>query len=59
MQAVLARFPGAEIVGVRKASDAAPPGPQQDAELQPPPDDAAADGADWLMDETGETDQDA
>jgi len=59
VQAVLARFPGAEIVEVRKASDAAPPEHADDAALQPPPDDAAAYGADWLTDEPGESDQDA
>jgi DNA polymerase-3 subunit gamma/tau len=59
VQAVLARFPGAEIVDVRKAADAAAPDPSDDAGPQPPPDDAAAYGADWLMDENGETDQDA
>jgi DNA polymerase-3 subunit gamma/tau len=43
VQAVLARFPGAEIVGVRKPEPAVP---------EPPPvDDGSAYGADWRSDD--------
>jgi DNA polymerase-3 subunit gamma/tau len=49
VQAVLARFPGAEIVDVRIAGEAdAPAG--DDAE-PPPADDGAAYGADWVDEE--------
>jgi DNA polymerase-3 subunit gamma/tau len=53
VQAVLSRFPGAEIVDVRTADHAAPLPPVSDAdsddagEEPPPADDSSADGADW------------
>jgi DNA polymerase-3 subunit gamma/tau len=52
VQAVLARFPGAEIVDVREAG-AAPPSPGLDLAMpEPPPaDDGAAYGADWQADD--------
>jgi len=54
VQAVLARFPGAEIVDVRKgAPPPAPPGDadRDDAAPEPPPaDDGLAYGADWRGD---------
>jgi DNA polymerase-3 subunit gamma/tau len=47
VQAVLARFPGAEIVGVRKGevvvSGPSMPGDSSEGTLEPPPDDAAFD----------------
>ncbi len=51
VQAVLARFPGAEIVNVRRGD--APPLPAVDAEdvvPEPPPADDGAYGADWRTD---------
>jgi DNA polymerase-3 subunit gamma/tau len=59
VQAVLARFPGAEIVGVRQAgAGAAPPGWDPDGAVpEPPPaDDGAAYGADW---QAGDMDDDS
>ena len=53
VQAVLARFPGAEIVDVRKGAPLpAPPGDAgDDAAPEPPPvDDGLAYGADWRFD---------
>jgi DNA polymerase-3 subunit gamma/tau len=53
VQAVLARFPGAEIVDVRKGAAAAPLGDaaRDDSALEPPPvDDGLAYGADWRAD---------
>jgi DNA polymerase-3 subunit gamma/tau len=50
VQAVLARFPGAEIIDVRQAGSAAAPASRDldDAMPEPPPaDDGAAYGADW------------
>ncbi|HWF96787.1 MAG TPA: DNA polymerase III subunit gamma/tau [Xanthobacteraceae bacterium] len=49
VQAVLARFPGAEIVEVREAGAAAPSGREPDGATPepPPPDDGADYGADW------------
>jgi DNA polymerase-3 subunit gamma/tau len=47
VQAVLARFPGAEIVDVRQAGAAAAPDADVATPESPPPDDAAAYGADW------------
>jgi DNA polymerase-3 subunit gamma/tau len=54
VQAVLARFPGAEIIEVRQAGAA--PSPDLDLAMPepPPPDDRAAYGADWQADETDE-----
>jgi DNA polymerase-3 subunit gamma/tau len=57
VQAVLARFPGAEIVDVRKLGTEAAPADSPDDDAPPPADDTPY-GADWLMDEGGETDQD-
>jgi len=54
VQAVLARFPGAEIVGVRtpEMPQALPPGdPDEDAPELPPDDDGSAYGADWRGDD--------
>jgi DNA polymerase-3 subunit gamma/tau len=53
VQAVLARFPGAEIVDVRQAGGAEPSSRELDsAMLEPPPaDDGAAYGADWQPDD--------
>jgi DNA polymerase-3 subunit gamma/tau len=49
VQAVLARFPGAEIVDVRKG--APPPAPGDAGTPEPPPlDDGLAYGADWRAD---------
>jgi DNA polymerase-3 subunit gamma/tau len=58
VQAVLARFPGAEIVEVREAGAAAPSGLEPvGAMLEPPPPDDGADyGADW---QAGETDDES
>jgi DNA polymerase-3 subunit gamma/tau len=53
VQAVLTRFPGAEIVDVREAGAAAVPDAPADDE-PPPADDAAVYGADWQGDETDE-----
>jgi DNA polymerase-3 subunit gamma/tau len=53
VQAVLARFPGAEIVDVRKP-DQPPPlpsGDPDDASEPPPVDDGSAYGADWRADQ--------
>jgi DNA polymerase-3 subunit gamma/tau len=52
VQAVLARFPGAEIVGVRTPEPAAslPSGEPEDAPEPPPVDDGSAYGADWRPD---------
>jgi DNA polymerase-3 subunit gamma/tau len=52
VQAVLARFPGAEIVGVRKPEPAAPlpSGEPEDVPEPPPADDGSAYGADWRPD---------
>ena len=56
VQAVLARFPGAEIVDVRKGAPLAPPAPpledyRDEAVSEPPPvNDDAAYGADWRAD---------
>jgi DNA polymerase-3 subunit gamma/tau len=52
VQAVLARFPGAEIVGVRKPDEPAPlPSGEPDDTPEPPPvDDGSAYGADWRPD---------
>jgi DNA polymerase-3 subunit gamma/tau len=49
VQAVLARFPGAEIVDVRKPDQPAPlPGGDGDETLEPPlVDDGSVYGADW------------
>jgi hypothetical protein len=49
---VLARFPGAEIVGVRKPDEPAPlPSGEPDDTPEPPPvDDGSAYGADWRPD---------
>jgi DNA polymerase-3 subunit gamma/tau len=56
VQAVLARFPGAEIVDVRQAGSAASSRQQDGAMAEPPPvDDGAAYGADWQ----GDTDDDS
>jgi DNA polymerase III subunit gamma/tau len=54
VQAVLARFPGAEIVDVRQAGSAATSGGEPDGGVpEPPPaDDGAAYGADWQADDT-------
>ncbi len=57
VQAVLARFPGAEIVDVRKGATAAEPssGAADDVIPDPPPvDDGAAYGADWQADDMDE-----
>jgi DNA polymerase-3 subunit gamma/tau len=54
VQAVLARFPGAEIVGVREAEQAAPlpSGEPDEAIPEPPPvDDGSSYGADWRPDD--------
>jgi DNA polymerase-3 subunit gamma/tau len=58
VQAVLARFPGAEIVDVRQAGAAAPSSREPDAAMpEPPPaDDGAAYGADW---QAGDVDDDS
>ena len=58
VQAVLARFPGAEIVDVRQAgSAAAPSGRDPDGAMpEPPPADDGAYGADW---QAGDTDDDS
>jgi DNA polymerase-3 subunit gamma/tau len=58
VQAVLARFPGAEIVDVRQAGAAAPSSRDPDgATPEPPPaDDGAAYGADW---QAGDMDDDS
>ena len=56
VQAVLARFPGAEIVDVRKTDSAAPlAGEEPDDTLpEPPPADDSSYGADWHSDEPRE-----
>jgi DNA polymerase III subunit gamma/tau len=56
VQAVLARFPGAEIVGVRKPDQPAPlPSGEPDDMPEPPPvDDGSAYGAEWRPDEQDE-----
>jgi DNA polymerase-3 subunit gamma/tau len=53
VQAVLARFPGAEIVGVRKPDQPAPlPSGEPDDMPEPPPvDDGSVYGAEWRPDE--------
>jgi DNA polymerase III subunit gamma/tau len=52
VQAVLARFPGAEIVGVRTPDQPAASADPEDAMPEPPPaDDGAAYGADWQGDD--------
>jgi DNA polymerase-3 subunit gamma/tau len=53
VQAVLARFPGAEIVEVRQAGAGEPPGRDFDGAMpEPPPaDDGSAYGADWQADD--------
>jgi DNA polymerase III subunit gamma/tau len=52
VQAVLARFPGAEIVGVRTPDQPAAVPDPEDAMPEPPPaDDGAAYGADWQADD--------
>jgi len=57
VQAVLARFPGAEIVGVREAEQAVAlptgdPDEPEDTMPEPPPvDDGSAYGADWQPDD--------
>jgi DNA polymerase-3 subunit gamma/tau len=58
VQAVLARFPGAEIVEVREAGATAPSGREPDGAMpEPPPSDDGADyGADW---QAGETDDES
>jgi DNA polymerase-3 subunit gamma/tau len=58
VQAVLARFPGAEIVEVREAGAAAPSGREPDGAMPEPPspDDGADYGADW---QAGETDDES
>jgi DNA polymerase-3 subunit gamma/tau len=57
VQAVLARFPGAEIVDVRQAGNAASSRHQDDALAEPPPvDDGAAYGADWQGDADDDSD---
>jgi DNA polymerase III subunit gamma/tau len=56
VQAVLARFPGAEIVDVRQAGATAAPDPDVAMPESPPPDDAAAYGADW---QAGDLDDDS
>jgi DNA polymerase-3 subunit gamma/tau len=50
VQAVLNRFPGAEIVGVRSPEEPAPSAPADDGE-PPPVDDDSSYGADWRPDE--------
>jgi DNA polymerase-3 subunit gamma/tau len=52
VQAVLARFPGAEIVGVRRPEPAAPlpTGEPEDVPEPPPVDDGSVYGADWRPD---------
>jgi DNA polymerase-3 subunit gamma/tau len=57
VRAVLARFPGAEIVDVRKVGSEAAPAERPDDAVPPPADDVPDDapyGADWLTDENGE-----
>jgi DNA polymerase-3 subunit gamma/tau len=59
VQAVLARFPGAEIVDVRKGGPPAPlagdPGdPGHAMPEPPPPDDGSAYGVDWGTDPRGD-----
>ncbi|HEY6258760.1 MAG TPA: DNA polymerase III subunit gamma/tau [Xanthobacteraceae bacterium] len=56
VQAVLTRFPGAEIVDVRQGAAAASSGPDGAAAEPPPLPDDAAYGADW---QPGELDDDA
>ncbi len=58
VQAVLARFPDAEIVEVREAGAAAAPGHEPDGAMPgpPPADDGAVYGADW---QAGEMDDDS
>jgi DNA polymerase-3 subunit gamma/tau len=59
VQAVLARFPGAEIIDVRQAGSAAAPASRDldDAMPEPPPaDDGAAYGAEW---QAGDMDDDS
>jgi DNA polymerase-3 subunit gamma/tau len=57
VQAVLARFPGAEIVDVRQAGSAASSRHQDGAMAEPPPvDDGAAYGADWQGDADDDSD---
>ena len=57
VQAVLARFPGAEIVDVRQAGAEAAPSGSEEAMPEPPPaDDGAAYGADW---QAGDMDDDS
>jgi DNA polymerase-3 subunit gamma/tau len=57
VQAVLARFPGAEIVDVRQAGSAAATAGPDGAMPEPPPaDDGAGYGADW---QAGEVDDDS
>jgi DNA polymerase-3 subunit gamma/tau len=56
VQAVLARFPGAEIVDVRQAGAAAPSSRDDGAMPEPPPADDGADGVDW---QAGDMDDDS
>ncbi len=58
VQAVLARFPGAEIVEVREAGAAVPSGRDPDGAMPepPPPDDGGDYGADW---QAGEMDDES
>ena len=52
VQAVLARFPGAEIVGVRRGDQPAAVPDSDEAMPEPPPaDDGSAYGADWQGDD--------
>ena len=55
VQAVLARFPGAEIVDVRKLDSPPAPPSGEDAVPEPPPaDEGSAYGADWHGDDDRE-----
>jgi DNA polymerase III subunit gamma/tau len=53
VQAVMARFPGAEIVDVRAPDQVAalPPGDPDELPAEPPPADDNSYGADWIRDE--------